>query len=113
MKNKCALFTAFIFLSLAHVSEADNIIPRLHLPKPVKKIDQPQHRGYRLDWCKVFEGQCGKDAADAFCQANGYKSAHSFEIDQNVKVQTMIISNNAICDPAHHSCDSFKFISCQ
>jgi hypothetical protein len=25
----------------------------------------------------------------------------------------MIISNNAVCNPAHHHCDSFKVIRCQ
>jgi predicted SPOUT superfamily RNA methylase MTH1 len=78
-----------------------------------KRFDQPKYRGYRLDWCLMFENNCGKPAADAFCKANGFTMAKSFEIDQNVQGRTMIISNNAICDPAHHSCDSFKFISCQ
>jgi len=109
VKTKIVLLSAVIVLSAYHMSEAVN----LRLPKPVKNFDQPMHRDYRLDWCKFFEGQCGQPAADAFCQANGYKTVHSFEIDSNVKVQTMIISNNAICDPAHHSCDSFKFIKCQ
>ena len=110
MKCKFVITATLLFLSAYHLSEA---APLFHIPKPAKKFEQPQHRGYRLDWCKIFEGQCGKDAADAFCQANGYKSSQSFEIDQNVKVQTMIISNNAICDPAHHSCDSFKIIWCK
>ncbi len=74
---------------------------------------RPKYRGYRLDWCKTFAHECGKPAADAFCQLKGFSNALNFIKDNGINVATMIISNNAVCEPAHHHCDSFKVIRCQ
>ncbi|WP_339137831.1 MAG: hypothetical protein WGN25_06755 [Candidatus Electrothrix sp. GW3-4] len=74
---------------------------------------KPEYRGYRLDWCKSFEHECGKPAADAFCQHKGFSHAQSFVQDVGVNVSTMTLANNAVCNPAHHHCDSFKVIRCQ
>ncbi|MDU9050394.1 MAG: hypothetical protein Q3M30_16235 [Candidatus Electrothrix sp. Rat3] len=76
-------------------------------------FNMPAYRGYRLDWCMAFGKGCGKPAADAFCQRQGFSKALDFVQDRGVNVSTMIISNNAICNPVHHRCDSFKVIRCQ
>jgi hypothetical protein len=81
-------------------------------PKPPKKFINPIYRGYRLDWCKTFERSCGQAAADAFCQSAGYSRSSRFIKDNGVNVQTMCIGNNAVCNPQHHGCDSFKAIWC-
>ena len=79
----------------------------------VAVFNGPKYRGYRLDWCRDFGRECGKPAADAFCQRKGFGKALNFTKDTGVNVATMVISNNAICNPAHHHCDSFKVIRCQ
>ena len=73
----------------------------------------PMYRGYNLDWCYLFENQCGKPAADAFCRRNGQGQAIRWEKLNNPGYQTMTIGQNAICDPSSHVCDTFSFIECQ
>jgi predicted SPOUT superfamily RNA methylase MTH1 len=92
--------------SFSHIKCKQKIIKPTLFPKPT-------YRGYRLDWCYEFGNKCGKPAADAFCQSKGFSMAHSFEIDAAVKSQTMIPSNNAICNPDIRHCDSFKIIQCK
>lgn len=72
----------------------------------------PKYNGYRLDWCKQFEQGCGALAAQAYCQKQGFPKLASFVKQSQVKVPTMIIGSNAICNPAYHVCDSFLSISC-
>ena len=73
----------------------------------------PRYRGYRLDWCKVFEHQCGGPAAKSFCKSKGFKKAVSWKKQNHPGVSTMTISQNAICNPDHHRCDSFVSIKCK
>ena len=73
----------------------------------------PKWNGYALDWCKTFENNCGKPAADLFCQKKGYPHSVSFVKLNSVKYQTMTIGQNAICNPNVHRCDSFQSITCQ
>lgn len=73
----------------------------------------PKWNGYALDWCKNFEGNCGKPAADLFCQKKGYPQSTGFAQQYRVSYQTMTVGNNAICDPRSHHCDSFSYIDCQ
>ena len=73
----------------------------------------PKWNGFALDWCKNFEGQCGKPAADLWCQKKGYPQATGFTKMYRVSFQTMTVGNNAICDPRSHHCDSFTSITCQ
>lgn len=73
----------------------------------------PKWNGYALDWCKNFEGQCGKPAADLWCQKKGFPQAVAFTKLYRVSFQTMTVGNNAVCDPRSHHCDSFQSITCQ
>ncbi len=77
------------------------------------RFNGPKWNGYALDWCKNFEGNCGKPAADLFCQKKGYPQSTGFVKLQRVSYQTMTIGQNAICDPRSHTCDSFAYIDCQ
>jgi len=73
----------------------------------------PSYRGYRLDWCRIFENDCGAPAAAAFCRAQGFSGSGQFQIQPNPGVPTMTIGQNSICDPRAHRCDSFTSITCQ
>lgn len=74
---------------------------------------RPTWNGYAMDWCKTFDVNCGKPAADLFCQLHGYPQASGFVGDPRVNFQTMTIGQNSICDPRTSSCDSFAEIECQ
>lgn len=77
------------------------------------RYNQPKYRGYHLDWCRIFEHECGKPAADAFCRLNGHLQATNWSFWSNPGFQTMTIGQNSICDPGSHVCDTFGFIDCQ
>jgi hypothetical protein len=104
MKTRYSLTAIALFLSvcLPHLSEAAN-----------PTYQNPKYNGYSLDWCKTFEHDCGKAAADMFCRKNGHLYALKFAKKNNMKVKTMCIGDHAVCDPRHHGCDSFRFITCK
>jgi hypothetical protein len=79
----------------------------------VKTFFTPTYNGYRLDWCRVFEGQCGAAAATQYCQKAGYAYLVSFHIQPHVSTPTMTVGSNAICDPRFHGCDSFSYVQCK
>lgn len=76
----------------------------------VLKYDAPTFKGLRLDWCYGWQKQCGKPAAEAFCQAKGHKGVKSFQKAAHVGGMTRLISNSQVCDG---NCDSFATIVCQ
>ena len=73
----------------------------------------PSYHGYRLDWCRIFENDCGAPAAVAFCKEQGFSGSGPFQFQPNLGVPTMTIEQNRICDPHVHRCDSFASITCQ
>ena len=93
--HRCDSFVSIDCLESAHV---------FHLPKT---------NGYRLDWCRHFENECGAPAAQTFCQKNGYPHLVSFQKQSHLNIPTMTIVSNAICNPKFHTCDSFTFVSCK
>lgn len=44
----------------------------------------------RLDWCREWSANCGKPAADAYCDSLGYLKAAKFEIQEHVGHTTTI-----------------------
>ncbi len=87
---------------------------RMQTSSPVSdKFISPTINGYRLDWCRVWGGDCGKGAADAFCRKNGYTRAKSFEIDHDIGQgsPTYTIGSEQVCDESF--CDGFKYIECE
>jgi hypothetical protein len=91
--------------------------PSTPIPPPVRRLAWPkptipslEGRHVRLDWCRIWGGECGKPAADAWCQWKGFPEAAAFTIDENIG-NTAIISSKAMCtDP---SCDGFASIECR
>lgn len=43
------------------------------------RIDHPHYKGIKVDWCASFASNCGKPAADAFCQKVGFEKATDFD----------------------------------
>ena len=72
----------------------------------------PMIQGYRLDVCRVWGNECGKPAADAFCQRKGFDRATSFTVAHDIGAQspTRVISSGQICNQAF--CDGFRKITC-
>jgi hypothetical protein len=75
-----------------------------------KSFNQPQYKGHLLDWCLTWATDCGKPAADKFCQKNGYDAASAFPKWEDAGQATRLIGSNQVCDEA--MCDSFTSIQC-
>lgn len=78
----------------------------------IRTFAAPRYHGYRLDWCREFEHNCGAPAALLYCQKAGYSKLRGFQKENTVNVPTMTIGSNAICNPQYHRCDSFAFVRC-
>lgn len=70
----------------------------------------PMFKGRRLDWCRGFATDCGKPAADAYCEMKGYDEAAEFVMAADIG-KTRIISTGQKCNDS--TCDGFKSIICQ
>ena len=79
----------------------------------VKTFPAPTINGYRLDWCREFSADCGAPAALEYCQKSGYADLVNFQKQSALTVPTMIIGDNAVCNPKFHGCDSFTYIQCK
>ena len=73
----------------------------------------PRIGRYRLDWCRRWATDCGRGAADAFCQKQGFSKARSWDIDPDIgqRSPTYLIETGQICDQP--ACDGFKYIECE
>jgi hypothetical protein len=103
MKRSNVFFLAFVGLFISFASaqavEQDFVNPKVGI--------------FRLDWCKIWAGQCGKPAADRFCQTKGFVQSNNFEeaVDIGASTPTVVIGTGQQCaDPA---CDGFTFITCE
>ena len=67
----------------------------------------PMVRDYALDGCYENEKGCGDQAADAFCQDEGYSEATEYALVE-ADEETMYIGNNVICNPSHHECNTVR-----
>jgi hypothetical protein len=81
-------------------------------PSEIKLFEKPMYNGKRLSWCHDFADGCGKTAADAFCQSNGFSKASDFSQDPHIGdvAPTRSMADGAVCDQA--PCDGFKAITC-
>ncbi|MFI0399089.1 MAG: hypothetical protein ACH34X_08420 [Thiolinea sp.] len=74
-------------------------------------------QGYRLDWCLKRGVQCGKPAADAWCELNNKTklSSHATAFKQATNIgryaSTYILGDKALCQSV--SCDGFESIACE
>eukprot|EP01083_Nonionella_stella_P233230 821990_1 len=60
--------------------------------------ESPVMHEYALDDCYEFKKQCQSEAADAFCQENGYVKAIDYA-KVPAEELTMTIGDHAICNP--------------
>ena len=78
-----------------------------------EKFWSPEEHNLKLDWCRKFERECGKPAADAYCKSKGYSYASSYPKTQSPDELTMTIGDHAVCNPQFHGCDTFNYIVCR
>ena len=72
----------------------------------------PRIDGKRLDWCKSWGKECGRNAASSFCKRHGFRRATKFSIaaDIGAKDPTRVIVGGKICNQKF--CDGFSQIVC-
>ncbi|MDD5035360.1 MAG: hypothetical protein PHE55_11455 [Methylococcaceae bacterium] len=61
------------------------------------RIDDPEVEGYALDYCREWATNCGKPAADAYCQSKGYEESVHFSVVNN-SPPTLVINSGQVCD---------------
>jgi len=78
-----------------------------------RRFNRPVINGYRVDWCKSWGAQCGKPAANQFCQKIGYSHATGWKEESNIGLATatIVLADGKLCDKAF--CDGFAYIQCQ
>jgi len=66
-----------------------------------RRFDNPLVEGVALDYCRNWEKDCGKPAADAFCQSQGFAASIDFTPRFHAPPTRVIgsgqVCNNAIC----------------
>jgi hypothetical protein len=72
--------------------------------------DYPRSGKWHLDWCLSYNADCGKPAAEYYCQQKGHGHAKAFEIDENYGKTRNLKTGEKCTD---QSCDGFKFITCE
>jgi hypothetical protein len=72
--------------------------------------NKPKAGGRRLDWCLTWATDCGKAAADFFCEKKGHDEAKAFKIAEDIG-KTRILKTGQKC--SEPGCDGFKFITCE
>lgn len=78
----------------------------------VRTYRNPQHQGYRLDYCQAFGQICGERVATQWCRGQGYEYASDWAADRNIgdRLPTMPIDDDRIC--RNNQCDGFTTITC-
>jgi hypothetical protein len=71
------------------------------------KYDGPKAGNDRLDNCWMLAKNCGQEAADKYCQINGYQRAKRFDTEPASPTQTLVGQR---CTGSN--CRAFKFITC-
>lgn len=64
----------------------------------------------RLDWCLTWGKDCGRPAADLFCQKQGYQAAAQVQIAKDIGL-TKLLKTGQVCKEP--SCDGFASIVCR
>jgi hypothetical protein len=75
--------------------------------------NKPLYRDNRLDWCATWGTNCGKPAADAFCNRRRFTRARVFRAEVVGKSQvTRLIGSNQTCS-GQDFCTAFAYITCE
>jgi hypothetical protein len=98
IKNKLAGVSLLVIITLAvSIAEAQQI------------FNHPQVDGVAVDWCLNWAADCGKPAADRFCQDHGFPQATRFEVAEDVGPTRILATGQECNDPR---CDGFAVIEC-
>jgi hypothetical protein len=78
-----------------------------------KKFKKPMYKGARLDFCMEDNTGCGQDAADAFCEAQGFGGAARFSKarGKGIGYDTIQIGTGDAND--NEPASAFKSITCE
>ena len=71
------------------------------------RYDGPKAGKDRLDNCWMLGKNCGQEAADKYCQIQGYQRATRFQLENASPTQTLVGQR---CTGSH--CIAFKSITC-
>jgi hypothetical protein len=94
--NKAVLWLSAIISLTASLIEAQ------------QTFRHPQVEGVFVDWCLNWSADCGKPAADRFCQMNGFNEVNRFEVARQIG-KTRVLGTGQECGP---TCDGFAYIEC-
>jgi hypothetical protein len=76
------------------------------------RIADPRVGGRPVDWCLVPARQCGKPAADRYCQMRNMGTAVAFRGERSTE-RTHILGTGGVCDLTKFDhCDRFAVIVC-
>jgi len=76
------------------------------------RIPNPTMNGRPVDWCLIPTKQCGRPAAERYCQLRRMGHVVSFQ-GQRSEQPTFILGTRAICDLRRFDhCDRFSVIVC-
>lgn len=70
----------------------------------------PKVAGYALDVCRMWGVQCGKPAADAFCQSTGFEESVDYAVRMD-SPPTRVIGDGQICSEPY--CDRIVIVTCK
>lgn len=75
--------------------------------------NKPLFRDSRLDWCLTWGTNCGKPAADAFCNRRRFTAAKQMRAEiVGRSAATRLIGSDQICS-GQDFCTAFAFITCE
>lgn len=75
---------------------------------------KPKQGALRIDWCYQWGVNCGKPAADKFCQSKGFVQSNDFVEDVDIGaagLDTVVQGTGQVCHGAF--CDGFTYVVCE
>ena len=109
------LILSFMLCLITSVSVLSWALPAHAEDRPgqpvVATFTKPKINGKYVDWCRSPIGQCGRQAADAYCKSKGYVASQRYVKASDKTYNTRYISGGATCKNPF-KCDWFYRISC-
>ncbi len=74
---------------------------------------KPKAGPFQIDWCLQWAAQCGKPAADKFCQTKGFLQSNDFvqAVDIGASTPTIVQGTGQVCNAP--TCDGFTYVTCE